>query len=410
MRVDVVAALSLLATGVAALPNLARQRPGHGYGHDGDYSDVVTFSNRTIYTPGDNFTDPGVLYARTALLEDGALLATFEHYTPEPPLVSFPIYRSEDNGQSWELISQVEDQVNGWGLRYQPQLFQLPTPIGEFPAGTVICAGNSIPTDLNGTQIDVYASLDDGYTWEFLSHVATGGEALPNNGLTPVWEPFLLTHEDQLILYYADQRNPNHGQIMSHQVTSDLLTWEDPVVDVSYEDYYARPGMPSVALLPNGQYIFAYEYGGGPLGLDGDGDSDHDDGDGNDDYHFPVFYRLSEDPLDFDSSPGIPVTADDGVTIPTSSPYVTWSPVGNPENGTIILSSNSHSDVFVNQALGAIDGWRRIPTGEDTSYTRHLRVLSDPSYLLIMGAGVLPPSDSNTVHLGVMNLEEALLA
>ncbi|KAK2768186.1 hypothetical protein FQN54_000038 [Arachnomyces sp. PD_36] len=386
MRFDIVAALPLLATGVAALPK------------KGQLADIETFSNKIIYTPGDDFTDPGVLYARTALLNDSVLLATWENYSPEPPLVSFPIYRSEDNGQSWEEISRIEDQVNDWGLRYQPQLFELPSPIGDFPAGTILCAGNSIPTDLSQTQIDLYASTDGGYTWEFLSHVVAGGEALPENGLTPVWEPHMLVYKDQLVLYYADQKDPDHGQKMSHQVTSDLLTWEDPVDDVAYDEYTARPGMPSVTLLPNGEYLFAYEYGGGPVGDGGDGG-----------YHFPIFYRLSADPLDFNSSEGLPVTADDGTTIPTSSPYVTWSPVGNAENGTIVLSANSHSDIFVNQALGAVDAWRRVPTEEDTSYTRHLRILSDPKYLLIIGAGQLPPSDSNTVHLGVMDLEQALL-
>jgi hypothetical protein len=31
------------------------------------------------------------------------------------------------------------------------------------------------------TQLELYASRDDGLTWEFVSHVARGGEALPNN-------------------------------------------------------------------------------------------------------------------------------------------------------------------------------------------------------------------------------------
>ena len=377
MRLDIIAALPLLATGaVAATP----------------------FSNNVIYTPGDDFTDPGVLYARTALLDSGVLLATWENYTPEPPMVSFPVYRSEDDGQTWEEIAQIEDQVNGVGLRYQPQLFVLPSAVGNYSAGTILCAGNSIPTDLSTTQIDLYASTDDGYTWEFLSHVASGGEALPNNGLTPVWEPHMIVYEDQLVLYYADQRDTDHGQKMSHQVTSDLLTWSDPVDDVSYEDYEARPGMPSVTLLPNGEYLFAYEYGGGPVG------------DGSDtSYRFPVYYRLSSDPLDFNSAEGLALIADDG-TVPTSSPYVTWTPIGDDENGTIVVSSNSHTDIFVNQALGAVDAWRRIPTEEATSYSRSLCVLSDQNYLLIIGGGVLPPSDSNNVRLGVMDLEAALLA
>jgi hypothetical protein len=150
------------------------------------------FNNNVIFTPPNNYTDPEVLYARTVELSDGTLLATWENYSPEPPLVYFPIYQSKDGGRSWREISKVTDQVNNWGMRYQPALYELPRAFAGFPAGTVLCSGNSIPTNLSNTQIDVYASTDKGFTWKFVSHVAAGGEALPNNGLTPVWEPFFL--------------------------------------------------------------------------------------------------------------------------------------------------------------------------------------------------------------------------
>lgn len=151
-----------------------------------------TFDNNVIFVPEANYTDPRVLYARALQLSDGTLLSTWENYSPEPPIVSFPIYKSVDGGQNWEEISRVRDEVNGWGMRYQPELYQLPEAVGDFEAGTVLCAGNSIPTDLSRTKIDVYASRDLGVTWEFASSVAEGGEALPNHGLTPVWEPWFM--------------------------------------------------------------------------------------------------------------------------------------------------------------------------------------------------------------------------
>lgn len=153
---------------------------------------LTTFSNKVIFTPPQDYTDPRVLYARTVELADGTLLATWENYSPEPPLVYFPIYESKDYGVSWKMISKVTDDVNNWGLRYQPFLYELPEDLGEFKAGTILCAGNSIPTDLSQTRIDVYASTDKGHTWKFVSHVAAGGVAKPNNGETPVWEPFLM--------------------------------------------------------------------------------------------------------------------------------------------------------------------------------------------------------------------------
>jgi hypothetical protein len=39
-------------------------------------------------------------------------------------------------------------------------------------------------------------------------------------------------------------------------------------------------------------------------------------------YSFPVYYRINEDPLDFNSSIGYPLVSNDGIQ-PTSSPYIT---------------------------------------------------------------------------------------
>jgi hypothetical protein len=155
-------------------------------------SKLETYSNVVIFDPPSNYTIPRTLYARNEQLPNGDILATWENYSPEPPAVYFPIYRSSDHGETWTEISRVHDTANGLGLRYQPFLYYLPERVGRFRAGTLLLAGSSIPTDLSSTQIDLYASQDQGHTWKFVSHIAAGGEAIPNNGLTPVWEPFLL--------------------------------------------------------------------------------------------------------------------------------------------------------------------------------------------------------------------------
>ena len=356
-----------------------------------------TFSNITIFTPPSNYTDPRVLYARTVELEGGVLLATWENYSPEPPLVYFPIFKSIDGGETWKEISRVTDQVNNWGLRYQPFLYELPISIGKFKAGTVLLAGNSIPTDLNYTKIDVYASEDKGCTWEFVSHVASGGAAIPDNGIPAIWEPFLMVYDGKIVLYYSDQRDANYGQKLVHQVSGDLLTWNPLVDDVKYPVYTARPGMTTITQLPNKKYMMTYEYGGGPLAS------------GSTTYSFPVYYRISSSPLTFDDAPGLPLISNDG-TQPTSSPYITWSPVGGV-NGTIIVSSGSLSQVFVNQALGDAGAWKTVGTPEGVSYTRHLRVFRERSnHLLIMGGGILPPSTTNRISASVIDLQKSLLS
>lgn len=152
----------------------------------------------------------------------------------------------------------MQDTVNHWGLRYQPDLYVLPARVGKFPKGTIICSGNSIPTDLSLTKIDVYASMDGGYTWKFVSSVASGGAAIPNNGVPAIWEPFVMYYNGQVVLYFSDQRDPLYGQKLLHSTSKDLLSWSATVDDVHYPTYTDRPGMTTVTLLPNGKYFMSY--------------------------------------------------------------------------------------------------------------------------------------------------------
>ncbi|KAM0553245.1 hypothetical protein ACHAPJ_007534 [Fusarium lateritium] len=358
-----------------------------------------TFSNVEIFDPPSNYRDPQTLYARPLELSDGTLLGTWENYSPEPPNVYFPIVKSTNGGKTWKEISRVKDTQNNWGLRYQPFLYELPRKIGKYPKGTVLIAGSSIPSDLSQTQIEVYASRDKGYTWEFVSHVARGGEAIPNNGLTPVWEPFLMTYKEKLVIYYADQRdNETHGQKLSHQTTTDLKKWSKVVEDAKYKEYTARPGMPTVAKLPNGEYMYVYEYGGGPNPPKGS------------DYWFPVYYRLSKDPLKFLNKPHHQVISNVGGK-PAGSPYVIWTPYGG-KNGTIVVSSGTMSEIFTNQALGDESAWKQWKVPQPTAYTRALLTYKeDPDLLLIMGAGILPPAGgNNTVSASAVRLSEVMKA
>ena len=133
-------------------------------------------TNVTIFDPPPNYTVPRTLYARTLLIDEGhrepwssssspsyTLLATWENYLPHnDSFPYFPIYQSFDQGRTWSERSRVHDQLNNWGLRYQPFLYLLEEPFAGFRPGTILLAGNSIPNDLSKTQIDLYASRDQG--------------------------------------------------------------------------------------------------------------------------------------------------------------------------------------------------------------------------------------------------------
>lgn len=343
-------------------------------------SSFKTYSDVTVFDPPSDYTVPRTLYARTMQLADGSLLSTWENYLPNNDSNPyFPIYKSTNNGESWSPLSRVYDEHNHWGARYQPFLYLLPQDIGSFKKGDVLLAGNFIPNDLSKTQIDLYVSKDSGSSWSYVSTVASGGEALPDNGLTPVWEPFLMVYQNQLICYYSDQRDPSqHGQMLVHQTTTDLVNWGPVVQDVAYPTVSQRPGMATVSALPGGKYIMTYEFGGAPQ------------------VSFAVFFRIADSPLEFGAAPGWVLRSTDN-TIPVGSPYNVWSSCGG-ENGTIIVSSGNAPEVFINTQLGALyTPWYKVSVPATTSYSRSLRILSNPDELLIVGGGVLN-GESNKVQ------------
>ncbi|MDO0934905.1 RICIN domain-containing protein [Streptomyces sp. DG2A-72] len=367
--------LALLAAAVALV--LPAAGPAH----------AISRASQTMYTPPSNAPSPGSLYPRAVRLQhsgssDGTLLATFEQYSSGTPV--FPIYRSTDNGSSWTQISSITDTHNGFGMRYQPFLYELPTAVGNFPAGTILAAGNSIPSDLSSTELDLYASTDHGASWSYVSTIATGGKADPTNGQTPVWEPFLMVSGSKLIVYYSDQRDPNNGQKIVHQVSTDGLTWGSVVNDVATSTYSDRPGMPVVAKLPNGNYVMTYEFWGAPEG------------------GFAVYYKISSDPEAFGSATGIALKATDG-TVPTSSPYITWLPTGGA-NGTLVVSANSTDDLFLNTQNGAAGQWTRIASTVPGGYSRGLLPLADGHSLLVLSGGHLTSTGRNPVSYGTIDL------
>jgi hypothetical protein len=109
--------------------------------------------------------------------------------------------------------------------------------------------------------------------------------------------------------------------------------------------------------------------------------------------------RLSTDPTNFNAAAGHPIKTGPGV-VPTSSPYVVWTPAGGPD-GTVVVSTNSDSGVFThNQFAKPGVAWNHTSTPESASYSRHLRVMPNNKDILVMGGGVLSGT-SNKVTVAV---------
>ncbi|KAJ9615778.1 hypothetical protein H2200_001855 [Cladophialophora chaetospira] len=295
---------------------------GHGGGGGGGGgSSSPDFDNVTIYMTPADWPRRSTSYAREVLLNqncetDNVLLST---WTLTPPSGRYyPVFASHDLGQSWAQISQIEfgpetGKVYSSGRLAQPYLFELPIDMGDYPAGTVLFTGMGQPSDQSSTDIYVYASRDKGYSWEFVSHVASGGPANTTNGNTPIWEPFLImspvSHNPPWIINaYSDSRDPAHGQKLAHQSSPDLKNWGPVINDAAEANYTLRPGMTTMAKMGNGEYIFTYE-----MGLSNDGNPGVSP--------YAVHYRISSDPETMGSAPEYLLKSSDGI-ISNSGPYV----------------------------------------------------------------------------------------
>ncbi|KAH7090401.1 hypothetical protein FB567DRAFT_437506 [Paraphoma chrysanthemicola] len=357
----------------------------------------TNFNDNGVFYPDQAATSWRTLYGRTLQLPDKSLLLSWEDYDPKAAMTYFPIYKSIDGGATFQNFSRVNDQVNGWGNWYQPFLYTLPQAFGGYPAGTILLAGVSTPRSLAQAYIDLYASTNQGKDWQFVSHIVYGpGPETITRGDKAVWEPFLLMYQGQLICYYSTQVDPNHNQKLAHKTTIDLRNWSNEVNDVAKADLNARPGMATVAYSPiSKKYVMTFEFCGGPLTSG-----------------CPVYYKVSNNPLNFDSAVEQPIIPNDGNLNPNGSPYVIY--VSKGATGIFIANGNSREDIFVNTDTVDPNGWKPIDVGQWSAYSRELRIISTPSNsaakgvkkLLITNGGNIGCSGScyNFVANGVVDI------
>jgi hypothetical protein len=339
---------AFLGTGAASALGLSLGLAGPAYAAStslGKLSGEVPFGPVIVDNPGS-----GASYARAVRLSrlgrSGTLLATFQQFGSP----GFPIFRSDDDGRTWHQQSNVPDTSEAAGVWLQPFLYELPRAFAGLPKGAVLCAGNSLG-NFSSTSIELYASTDHGMTWQFLSTVAAGGAPVPENGYTPVWEPFLLLYGERLICYYSDQRDPKYGQKLSHQTSTDLRQWGPVVTDSVGTDYSQRPGMATVAQIRDRLWIMTHEAGGG-----------------SGDNFYAVHYKMARDPESFGQA-AEHVLRDQTGYIPSAAPVVSWSDSGGPA-GTIVVTANSDQDFFINRALGDPDKWTRLSSAMPGGYSR----------------------------------------
>ncbi|MCW5950919.1 MAG: FIVAR domain-containing protein [Propionibacteriaceae bacterium] len=384
------------------------------------------------------------IYPKSAQLPSGRLVMSFEKATVVAATQSadgetLPIYVSDNNGDSWQQISEVAapaylssdprfaPYVSNWT---NPYLYVLPEDIGELQAGTLLLASvvsgddyfykerkaanpsftPSSDGDRSDMAIALFASHDEGVTWEVLNVVATGGWQGGSAGATgtnvaaaniyrqidPLWEPFLMVHDGKLICYYSDENDyigydpatgipildpdndtavDSRGQILVHKTWDGRSAdWSAPVVDVAgklddmgqgkTEIGGGRPGMTTVVPTTDKKWLVTFEYWGGGAN---------------------TRYKIADDPLRFfaDGDPdGLAITdlPNLGGTLAVGGSPVTI----NLPDGRLVYNASGSGDVWVNDTGLSTGTWARFKTSLGSGYSRTLQYVAGEGRILIL--------------------------
>lgn len=382
-----------------------------------------------------------VLYPKTAVLPSGRLVAAFEKSTVaasgSADGQTIPVYKSDDNGTTWQPLADVKapayassdpaysKYVSNWT---NPYFYVMPQAVGNLAAGTLLMATvvsgddynyldqkatnpSYAPThdgDRSDTAIALYSSTDSGATWNVVNIITTGswsnGGNYPATENTyhqndPVWEPYLMVYNNQLVAYYSDENDytgydsttgvptldPSNAttpdpklQILAHRTWDGAgSSWSGPVVDVSgttvtnssgYSEIGGgRPGMTNVVQTSDGKWMMTYEYWGG----------------GNN-----VRYKIASDPLHFYSVGG---AAGTGITsLPVTSGSSGLALGGSPvlmrmPNGRILFNAAGSGDVWTNASGSSTGAWTQQHTTMASAYSRSLTYVPNTGRVEIVG-------------------------
>lgn len=294
------------------------------------------------------------------------------------------IEASDDNGVSFHQVATIADPdaANGAGICCS-SLFELPSPVGALPVGTVLWSdttGYTSPPARRTSRQRLWASFDHGETWRYLSDIVVAS----NHYNT--WEPSLSVAADgSLVAFYSDETDKTrHDQKLVQIRSTDGLHWIDRRNTVVSSDFFVRPGMATTVRLPNGTYFMTYEVCN------------------NDLVHLcSAYYRSSTDGWDYGDpyDLGTVVRTVDG-KYARHTPNVAWSPGPGPA-GTILMisemlvnddgsvaSMNGHV-LLANDASGK-GPWYEIPS---PIYVRGV----DNSGCKNFSPAILPSSDGMSV-------------
>nr|WP_168801546.1 RICIN domain-containing protein [Glycomyces buryatensis] len=407
------------------------------------------------------------VYPKSTQLPSGRLVAAFENAvvaeSGSADGETLPIYKSDDHGTSWQHLTEVpapaylssdpayDRYISHWG---SPYLYALPQQVGNLTAGTLLLASvvtgddhyylerkaadpNWVPNndgDRSDMALALYSSADQGATWKVENIIATGGWQGGSAGATgvnvaaantyrqvdPIWEPFLMVYNGQLVAYYSDENDyigvtsagvpildPNndtatdsHGQILVHKTwNGNSANWSSPVVDVQGQNQDmgggkteiggGRPGMTTIAPTSDGKWLLTYEWWGGGAN---------------------VRYKIADSPLDFRSTGGQAGSEIGG--LPVSSGSRSLSTGGSPvliglPDGRIVYNASGSGSVWVNETGSSTGAWTEYQTNIGAGYSRNLQYVEGTGRVVILQGTWGGPTSAAVIRFGEVDLGDS---
>lgn len=345
--------------------------------------------------------------------KNGTLFASFATYAEQ----GYRIYKSTNNGKSWEHISTAVDKYNNSmtdsknptkhiakGYCLQPCLYELPKDMGDFKEGTLFLGacttgeGYYNKTLTNTTSMTLYYSTDLGESWTAYCNVDLAGNDPDDNG---VWEPYFIFEEEtgRVYCFYSDESNEandKHGpaaQKLVYKYSTDMKTWvgangktgvtDEPVIVANCTQENARPGMISIAKMGNGEYFLPYEI----CGISG----------------CPIYYRTTTNLADWPNKGelGTIIKDQNGKTL-GSAPWCAWTSAGG-ECGTLFVIGDyktlylsfDYGKTFISITNPMYSGQG---SSEKSSYSPFLGFFSDETVLYYLDNPLEPSKGYQRVY------------
>lgn len=201
---------------------------------------------------GDTVVVEPAISAWGRMLPDAHIFTYTLHPTNGAPTVQ--VARSDDGWRTYQAMASIPSP---------PGFIQEQSHLARLADGTLLMAVRKRKEDLTWFGLPVFRSTDDGRSWEEISSIDTnphaGGQF--DRGLWEPY--LLVLPDGRVTAFYASEMHasdpPWYSQTISQRISDDGgVTWGQEILAAARAGT-ARPGMPGVARLTDGRFILVFE-------------------------------------------------------------------------------------------------------------------------------------------------------